>query len=332
MMSDQHNVLVTFSPPPEVLQTLGQELGGIATITVLPELENGQRTRALTAADAVLAWGPASELRGPDEAEQLASTRLIQLLSAGVNHVPFDWFPRGVPLASNAGAYSEPMAEHVLAMALALLKRLPQNHAALARGVFERSVLNRSLRGSVVGILGFGGIGQATARVFSALGARVFAVNRSGRTSERVEWIGTPKDIDRLLEESTIVVIALPLTQHTRGLIGARELSLMKPDAILVNVARGPLIDEGALFAHLQRAPAFSVGLDTWWQERSPFAPRYPFLGLPNVLGSPHASARTVGALSDAARSAAQNIKRALRGEPVRHRVDPAEYADASAP
>jgi len=197
MTSDQHNVLVTFSPPPEVLQTLGQELGGIATITVLPELENGQRTRALTAADAVLAWGPASELRGPDEAEQLASTRLIQLLSAGVNHVPFDWFPRGVPLASNAGAYSEPMAEHVLAMALALLKRLPQNHAELARGVFERSVLNRSLRGSVVGILGFGGIGQATARVFSALGARVFAVNRSGRTSERVEWIRTAKDIDR---------------------------------------------------------------------------------------------------------------------------------------
>jgi phosphoglycerate dehydrogenase-like enzyme len=120
-------------------------------------------------------------------------------MSAGVDRVPFDQIPDGVAVASNAGAYAEPMAEHVLALALALAKRLPQEHAALARGVFDQETPTLSIRGSLVGIIGFGGIGQASARLFQALGAHVHAINRSGRTDAPVDQIGTMEDLAALL-------------------------------------------------------------------------------------------------------------------------------------
>jgi phosphoglycerate dehydrogenase-like enzyme len=145
-------------------------------------------------------------------------------MSAGVDRVPFDQIPDGVAVASNAGAYAEPMAEHVLALALALAKRLPQEHASLARGVFDQETPNRSIRGSLVGILGFGGIGQASARLFQALGAHVHAINRSGRTEALVDQIGTMEDLDALLREADILVEARrdsrqrgPSGDHRRG-------------------------------------------------------------------------------------------------------------------
>ena len=261
-------------------------LKGVAELTYLSEAE-GRKGEELASADAVLAWMLGAELR-PDELAQLGSGGLIQLMSAGVDRVPFDQIPDGVAVASNAGAYAEPMAEHVLALALALAKRLPQEHAALARGVFDQETPTLSIRGSLVGILGFGGIGQASARLFQALGARVHAINRSGRTDAPVDQIGTIEDLDALLGEADILVVSLPLTRATDGLIGRRELSLMKPDAILVNVARAAIIDEDALYEHLVRNPSFSAGIDAWWQEprgEGAFATRRPFLELPNVIG-----------------------------------------------
>ena len=141
-------------------------LDGVAAPTYLTEAGESERARTLASADAVLAWNLGAEL-GPGELAHLSSAGLIQLLSAGVDQVPFDQIPDGVPVASNAGAYAEPMSEHVLALA----KRLPQNHAALTRGVFDQQTPTRSIHGSLVGILGFGGIGQASARLFRMLGA-----------------------------------------------------------------------------------------------------------------------------------------------------------------
>jgi phosphoglycerate dehydrogenase-like enzyme len=276
----------------------------------------------------VRAWVLGAELR-PEELAQLGSTALIQLMSAGVDRVPFDQIPEGVAVASNAGAYAEPMAEHVLALALALAKRLPQEHDALARGVFDQQTPTRSIRGSLVGILGFGGIGQACARLFQALGARVHAINRSGRTDAPVDQIATMNTLDELLRDADIVVVSLPLTRATDGLIGRRELSLMKPDAILVNVARAAIIDEDALYEHLERNPSFSAGIDAWWQEprgQGAFATRRPFLNLPNVIGSPHNSAIVAGSLTESAARAADNVARHLRGEPVRNLVDRSDY------
>jgi len=303
-------------------------LDGVAELTYLSEAGEGRRAEALASADAVLAWMLGAEL-GPDELAQLGSGTLIQLMSAGVDRVPFDQIPDGVAVASNAGAYATPMAEHVLALALALAKRLPQEHAALARGVFDQETPTLSIRGSLVGIIGFGGIGQASARLFQALGAHVHAINRSGRTDAPVERIGTVEDLDALLGEADIVVVSLPLTRATDGLIGPRELSLMKPDAILVNVARAAIIDEDALYEHLESNPSFSAGIDAWWQEprgQGAFATRRPFLELPNVIGSPHNSAMVAGSLTESAARAADNVARHLRGEPVRNLVDRSDY------
>jgi phosphoglycerate dehydrogenase-like enzyme len=306
---------------------IGASLDGVAELTYLSETE-GRRGEALASAKAVLAWVLGAELR-PDELAQLGSGALIQLISAGVDRVPFDQIPDGVAVASNAGAYAEPMAEHVLALALALAKRLPQEHAALARGVFDQGTPTRSIRGSLVGILGFGGIGQASARLFQALGAHVRAINRSDRTDATVDQIGTMEELDALLREADVLVVSLPLTRATDGLIGRRELSLMKRDAILVNVARAAIIDEDALYEHLERYPSFSAGIDAWWQEprgQGAFATRRPFLEIPNVIGSPHNSAMIAGSLTESAARAADNVARHLRGEPVRNLVDRSDY------
>jgi phosphoglycerate dehydrogenase-like enzyme len=322
-------VLVTFAPSPGEREAVEATLAPLADLTYLDELPDGRRADAVRAADAVLGLLIGFELREPPELALLHSVGLIQLLSAGVDQVPFAQIPDEVPVASNAGSYSEPMAEHVLAMALALAKRLPQNDAALRRGLFDQQTLNREIRGSLVGILGFGGIGQASARLFRALGARILAINRSGRTDEPVEEVTTLDRLDEVLSAVDILVISIPLTRSTKGLIEERELALMKRDAILVNVARAAIIDEQALYEHLRDNPSFSAGIDTWWEEPrggASFSTRWPFLELPNVIGSPHNSGITAGSLVVAARDAAENVARHLRGEPVQHLVDRADY------
>jgi phosphoglycerate dehydrogenase-like enzyme len=322
-------VLVSFDPPPDVRRGFEAGLDGAGEIVYLPDLSREGRGAALASADAVLTWHPGQELEGPEEFEGLRSAGLIQLLSAGVDHVPLDQIPQDVPVASNGGAYAPPMAEHVLALALALAKRLPQNHAAMARGEFDQQTPTLSIRDSVVGILGFGGIGQASAELFKALGARIHAVNRSEKASQLADWMGTLDDLDAVLQAADILVISLPLTRTTRGLIAERELSLMKPEAILINVARAAIIDERALYEHLRANPTFSAGLDTWWQEPltgGSFTTREPFFELPNVLGSPHNSGMTAGSLEVGARRAAENINRFLRGERPQNLVDRSDY------
>jgi glycerate dehydrogenase len=161
-----------------------------------------------------------------------------------------------------------------------------------------------------------------------AMGTRIHAVNRSGRTGEAVDWIGTTAQLDALLAASDVLVVSVPLTRATEGLIGARELGLMKPDAILINLARGEIVDDAALFAHLQAHPGFTACIDAWWIEpvrHGRFAMEHPFMDLPNVIGSPHNSASVPQTGTEGLRLAAENCARALRGEAVRNLVT---YAD----
>ncbi len=314
-----HHIVVTPAAGEARRAQLQGLFGGEARLSFLADMPSGLREQTLIEATILLSWNPPKEL-GPSEFGLLRNVRLIQLLSAGADQVPFAGLPRDIMIASNAGAYAEPMAEHVLAMALALAKGLFREHQKMARGEFNQARLNRMLRGSVCGILGFGGIGRAVARLMRNFGVRIHAVNTSGRTDEPVEFIGTLKDMKQVLSVSDVVVISLPLAKATRGLIGKRELEWMKPDAILINVARGDIVDERALYEHLASHPDFAAGIDAWWIEPfkyGEFRINHPFFALPNVLGSPHNSAMVPGISDDGARRAAENIKRFLKGDPV---------------
>jgi phosphoglycerate dehydrogenase-like enzyme len=234
--------------------------------------------------------------------------------------MPFADLPPRIIVAGNPGAYATPMAEHVMAMTLALAKHLLVQQQKLKEGQFDQFTPNKMLSGMTAGILGYGGIGRATARLMRAFGMRIYAINTSGTSSEPADFVGTLRDLERVLRESDVVVLSLPLTQSTRGLIGERELGWMKPEAILINVARGALLDEEALYTHVKSHPDFLLGIDAWLIEpflAGQFRMEYPFLDLPNVLGSPHNSGVVPGVLMGASRQAADNIRRFLKGEQV---------------
>jgi phosphoglycerate dehydrogenase-like enzyme len=322
---DKRQVVVPFKPTAEQRAMLFQVLGSCAKLVFLNELSPSERERALGEATAMLSWNFPREIL-PEEHSLLEHVRFVQLVSAGADHVPLEDLPARLVVASNAGAYAAPMAEHVMAMTLALAKRLLMGHQKLRGGDFDQLTPNRSLSGMTAGILGFGGIGRATARLMRAFGMKIRAINRTGASSEGVDFVGTLRDLERVLRSSDVVVVSLPLTKATRGLIGSGELGWMKPDAILVNVARGAIIDEEALYHHAKTHPAFMVGIDAWWTEpflHGMFRMGHPFLELPNVLGSPHNSAMVPGAILEGIRQAAENIRRFLQGEKVRGIVRP---------
>ena len=318
-------VVVTFVPDGAGRHIVSEALDGAAEAIYLPELDDAARAEALRNADAVLAR-TTRELR-QGEIALLKDVRLAQFLFAGIDQVPLADMPPGVPVAANGGAYAEPMAEHILAMALAAAKRLFVEHAALARGEFNQFGHNRMLAGGVCGILGFGGIGIATARLARGIGMRVHAINRRGRSDEPTDWIGAVDQLDTLLAASDLLVICTPLTPATAGMIGAPQLARMKDDAILVNVARGEIIDERALYERLVAFPRFTACIDAWWIEpvrHGAFRMDQPFMTLPNVIGSPHNSASAIAATGPMGlRHAITNIKRALAGETPMNLVPP---------
>lgn len=306
-------------------QVVTDALAGAATAIYLPDLDDAGRADALRKADAVLARTTRELQQG--EIALLKDIRLLQFINAGIDFVPLADLPAGVRVATNGGAYAGPMAEHALAMALAAAKRLLPEHAALARGEFNQFARNRMLGGGVCGVLGFGGIGIAMARLARGIGMTVHAINRRGRSEEPTDWIGTPDQLDTLLAASDLLVIATPLTPATVGLIGGAQFARMKDDAILVNLARGEIIDERALYDHLVSHPGFTACIDAWWIEpvrHGEFRMDRPFMQLPNVIGSPHNSAAAIAGTGVVGlQRAIANIKRALAGEQPLYLVPP---------
>lgn len=334
MSARERTLLLSSKTDPGHRALVERALDGTARLVHLPDLgTDSARETALREADATISLAIGRELHDPEFALLAGPNRLLQLLSAGADHIPFRKLPDSLTVASNIGAYSEPMAEYVVAATLAFMKRLREGHAELKQGEFNQRTLSGTLNGAVVGIIGYGGIGRATARMMRALGARVIGVNRSGQSEEPPDALYAMDALESVLRKSDVVVLAVPLTRASRDMFGARELSWMKDDAILVNVARGEIIDETALYERLVAYPRFRAAIDAWWVEpirQGAFEMKHPFLDLPNVIGSPHNSAFVPGFREHALLQGAANAIRFLRGEPVEGLVNRADFLETA--
>jgi phosphoglycerate dehydrogenase-like enzyme len=255
--------------------------------------------------------------------------RLVQVPGAGVDRIDRSALPPGTRLA-NVYGHETGIAEYVLGAMLALTRSFGRLDASLRAGRWESQWAPGvppppawpELRGKTIGILGYGRIGQAVARRAQAFDMAVWAMRRdvSGGDPHGIAFLGPPDALDEILRRADYLVITLTLTPATRGLLGERELRLMKPTAFLINVGRGEIVDEEALYRALAQRTIAGAALDVWY--RYPAAPgptlpsRLPFHELPNVLMTPHVSGWTEGMLEARAKLIAENIARTARGEP----------------
>jgi phosphoglycerate dehydrogenase-like enzyme len=321
---EKFTLLVTIPIESPQRQTIESELPPEIDCQYLQDIDPDRRAATVAEANALLSRLPHQELED-EEFARLRADQIMQATSAGVDHLPLDRLPDGLVLQSNAGAHAEPVAEHVLAMYLALSKRLRIEHQKLQDGEFDQFHLNRQVDGSTCGILGFGGIGQASARLLKSVGVSILAINRSGEAEESADFLGKPDDLDYVLRQSDGLVITAPLTPETRGIIDRDSLRVMADDAMLINVARGGLIDQSDLYHHLTDNPEFQAGIDGWWKEpvrHGDFEIEYPFLELPNVIGSPHNAAQVPDISEHSLKQAVRNVATALTTDEFTNVVD----------
>jgi len=264
---------------------------------------------------------------------RMSNLRLVQSILAGVNHIPFAQLDKKVVVCSNAGAYSDEVAEYAWALLLSAAKRIVDIHNAVKT---EQWTLKRTLGGKEVtileertlGILGYGGIGSAVAQIGKGFSMKIYAFSRKLVRERGVRSFQGDKGLLTVLAESDAVIVSLPLTELTNKIIDAKKLATMKKDAILVNIARGELVDETALYEHLKANPDFRYATDVWWYRdgKESLKTTHPFFELPNFIGTPHVSGPSGLATGKPARFAVENVTRFLRGLKPRNIVNPAEY------
>ena len=295
---------------------------------ILQDLPESERDAAWSQADVLVTTGFGREIP-PDLAVRAPRLRMLQTLVAGVDHLPFPTLPRSLLLCGNAGAYNTSVGEHAMALLLAAAKDVPQRTREIISGVFDQNAPSKALAGSTVLILGMGGIGTMVATVCKSFHMRVVGVSRTGAVVPPADEGGRLADLPRLLPCADYVVIALPLTAETKGLVDARFLAAMKDDAVLVNIARGKLVLEDDLFEHLRTHARFRAALDVWWvyPEGTSGRPFHrPFHELPNVVMTPHNANAIPLQRRWAMEAAVENVLRFLRGETPRNVVDVTEY------
>lgn len=272
-----------------------------------------------------------------DNLRKMTGLRFIQSILAGVNHIPFASLEKEVIVSSNAGAYSEEVAEYAWGLLLSAAKRIVELHVSLRdekwtlRRTLDKGSEVSILKDKVLGILGFGGIGTEIASIARGFGLRIYAYTRAARRVKGVKTFNGPNGLSELLRQSDFVVLALPLTSQTAKIIDGKRLAEMKTEAILVNIARGELVDEKAVYDRLVANPSFRYATDVWWyrESRESLKTDFPFLSLPNFIGTPHVSGPSGLATGKPARQAVDNVIRFLKGLRPSNVVDRNEYLTA---
>ena len=235
---------------------------------------------------------------------------------------------RDVFFTNSAGIHAAPMSETALAMIMYFTRGLDIAVRAQRAGQWSApsywaaDAPVTELSGATVGIVGYGGIGREVARKAAALGSRVLAVRRTGGAveGEGIRILTGARGLSRVMSESDHVVLAVPETSETRGMINRQRLRSMKAGSVFINVARGRLVDEDALLDMLDSGHLRGAGLDVFREE--PLPPGHPFYGHPGVLMTPHVSATTRRFWERESELIIENIGRFVRGEPLRNLVD----------
>jgi phosphoglycerate dehydrogenase-like enzyme len=247
--------------------------------------------------------------------DRLEDLRVVQTMAAGVDGL-LDHIPTGVTLCDAAGVHDVPVAEWVITTVLADRHRLVQNLDGQRAGTWRRGDLETGgddLEGATVLIVGYGSIGRALESRLAPFGVNVLRVARRAR-----EGVHPQADVPALLPRADVVVILLPLTAETRGLVDTRFLAAMRPGALLVNPARGPIVDTGAL-TQAVLAGRIRVALDV--TDPEPLPDGHPLWSAPGVIITPHVAGAVVKLYDRAWRLIADQVRRYATGEPLRNVV-----------
>lgn len=332
-------ILIDVPVDPAVLQRLRQEgRHHLEVIDAPAEAARPLPAELLTAADVLFCSVP------PSNHEGLLAWKWVQIASTGYTQLfGLDLPARGVVATNCRGCFDVPIAEWNLAMLVNLARDLRGMIRHQDAGIWDRSAkFQREIRGLTLGLWGYGGIGRETARLAKQLGLRVHVMTRNGVGPREDAYVvpgtgdqaGTlpdrvfrPGEERVFLADLDFLVVAMPLTNRTRGLIGEPELRALPPRAFLLNPARGPIVQEEALLRALREGWIAGAALDTHYHY--PMPPEHPLWRLPNVVMTPHISGSS---LSPHFRTRLwdifeQNLRRFERGEPLLNVITPAQLA-----
>jgi phosphoglycerate dehydrogenase-like enzyme len=290
-----------------------------ADVVILPDILAADADReAFATAEVIIGTRFDASLPRP------RALRLFHVPGAGYDAVDLDALPAGVAVC-NCFGHEHAIAEYVLAALLQRYvpladadRRLRQGDWAYWAGAPER--VHKEMAGSVLGILGFGHIGKAVATRAVAFGMSVHVANRSPVVSELVDRAYGLADLARFWGSVDSIVVTLPLVPETRGIVGADAFAQMRRDAVLINVARGPVVDEQALYDALNDNRIAGAVIDTWYQYPEPgqsqsMPSKLPFHALRNIVMTPHMSGWTDGTIRRRQQVMAENILRLMRGD-----------------
>ncbi len=280
--------------------------------------ENGEGLDGhLLTADAVFAWN----FDRRDLARRAPKLRWVHAHAAGVGHyMPLDWLPKGAVLTNSSGVHGPRAAEYAIMAVLMLNNRVPEMVTSQREGVWNQ-VFNSGIAGKTLLVIGVGSVGGGVARWAKRFGLKVLGIRRTGKSAPGVDRMYKQKDLDRLLPQADFVIMCAPATAATRGMLGRKQIGLMRKGAGLVNYSRAALIDYDALRERLERREVSAV-LDVFDPE--PLPSSSPLWKTPNLVITPHCSSddsevytpRTLDLVF-------RNVKRLLAGKPLENIVDP---------
>jgi glyoxylate/hydroxypyruvate reductase len=273
----------------------------------------GEAAAAVSETDVIYAWKFPPELY-----PRATRLRWVQAMGAGVEWVLVPGLPDRVIVTRAPGVFGPWMREYVLGWCLSVTQRMATYRAAQQQQRWREETLPERLGGKTMVIVGLGDIGRAIAAGARALGMRVVGVSRSGRSLREADRVYRLPRLSKALGEGDFIVLVLPLTEQTRGLIGASELGAMRPTAWLLNVGRGAVVDEAALIPALRERRIAGAVLDVF--AREPLPADHPLWALDNVVVTPHIAGPSTA--PEIAPVFNDNLARFLAGRPLRHVVD----------